>query len=128
MTDLSEFKYAMSFEWACVDVVHRAKVADALEQFPNGLHVNELAKLVNLEGGKLARVLRLLATQGCFAEGKVFTPLARARHIHPSPFNPSRAKLLCEQSSLTGNAFKFQPRRARANHNRGCLQRWSCFV
>ncbi|KAF8443681.1 S-adenosyl-L-methionine-dependent methyltransferase [Boletus edulis BED1] len=62
--------YAMSFEWACIGVVIRAKVADVLEKYPKGLHVDELAKLVNLEKGKLARVLRLLATKGCFTEGK----------------------------------------------------------
>lgn len=71
----------MSFEWACVGVVIRAKVADALEKFPKGLHVDELAKLVSLEKGKLARVLRLLATKGCFTEGKSFFP---ARRIHVS--------------------------------------------
>ncbi|KAF8128344.1 S-adenosyl-L-methionine-dependent methyltransferase [Boletus edulis] len=60
--------YAMSFEWACIGVVIRAKVADVLEKYPKGLHVDELAKLVNLEKGKLARVLRLLATKGCFTE------------------------------------------------------------
>ncbi|KAG6376601.1 S-adenosyl-L-methionine-dependent methyltransferase [Boletus reticuloceps] len=60
--------YAMSFEWACIGVVIRAKVADVLEKYPKGLHVDELAKLVSLEKGKLARVLRLLATKGCFTE------------------------------------------------------------
>ena len=64
----------MAFEWACVGVVTRAKVADVLEKFPNGLHVDELAKLVNLEQGKLSRVLRLLATKGCFTEGEFFHP------------------------------------------------------
>ena len=125
---VSEFKYAMSFEWACVNVVHCAKVADALEQFPNGLHVNKLAKLVNLEGGKLACVFCFLVTQGCFVEDKVFTPLAHAHHIHSLPFKPSCTKLLCKQSSLTDYAFKFQPGHACMNHNRGCLQKWSCFV
>ncbi|KAG9311297.1 S-adenosyl-L-methionine-dependent methyltransferase [Chiua virens] len=62
--------YAMSFEWACVRVVICAKVADMLEKYPDGLHVDDLAKLVNLEKGKLTRVLRLLATKGCFTEVK----------------------------------------------------------
>ncbi|KAG9311544.1 S-adenosyl-L-methionine-dependent methyltransferase [Chiua virens] len=62
--------FAMSFESACVRVVIRAKIADVLQNYPNGLHVDELAKLVNLEKGKLGRLLRLLATKGCFTEVK----------------------------------------------------------
>lgn len=68
-------KISMTFEWACVGVVLRAKVADALANHPKGLHVDELSKLVNLEKGKLTRVLRLLATKGCFTEGKELCPL-----------------------------------------------------
>lgn len=55
-------------------VVLRAKVADVLEKYPKGLHVDDLAKLVNLEKGKLTRVLRFLATKGCFTEGEDFFP------------------------------------------------------
>lgn len=64
------FQFAVPVEWACMHVVVRSKVADALEKYPNGLHVNELSKLVDLEKGKLARVLRFLASKGCFIEGK----------------------------------------------------------
>jgi len=60
--------HSLPTEWACMDVIVRAKVADALEKYPNGLHIDELSKLVNLEKGKLARVLRLLASKGCFIE------------------------------------------------------------
>ncbi|KAG9313700.1 S-adenosyl-L-methionine-dependent methyltransferase [Chiua virens] len=62
--------FAMSFEWACVRVAIRAKIADVLARHPSGLHIDELAKLVGLEKGKLARVLRLLAIKGCFTEVK----------------------------------------------------------
>ncbi|KAG9311288.1 hypothetical protein JVU11DRAFT_8376 [Chiua virens] len=61
---------AKNFEFACVRVAIRAKIADALESYPEGLHADELAKLVSLEKGKLARVLRLLASKGCFTEVK----------------------------------------------------------
>ncbi|KAH0826050.1 S-adenosyl-L-methionine-dependent methyltransferase [Lanmaoa asiatica] len=80
----------MSFEWACVGVVLRAKVADALEKYPKGLHVDELAKLVNLEKGKLARVLRLLATKGCFTE------------VEPNIFVNNRISLVTLSSSDPG--------------------------
>ncbi|KAG6372999.1 S-adenosyl-L-methionine-dependent methyltransferase [Boletus reticuloceps] len=82
--------YAMSFEWACVGVVVRAKVADALVKYPKGLHVDELAKLVNLEKGKLARVLRLLATKGCFTE------------VTPNIFTNNRISLITLSTSNPG--------------------------
>ena len=118
----------MSYEWACVGVVHRAKVADTLEQFPNGLPVDELAKLVGLEKVKLARVLRLLATKGCFTEGKGFHPqFTRVLSSHFT-LNLSCAKHLCEQSPLPDYTFEFRHRCTLANGNRACLQRRSCFV
>ncbi|KAF8548625.1 S-adenosyl-L-methionine-dependent methyltransferase [Imleria badia] len=82
--------YAMSFEWACVGVVIRAKVADALEKYPKGLHVGDLAKLVNLERGKLCRVIRLLATKGCFTE------------VAPNIFANNRISLITLSSSNPG--------------------------
>ncbi|KAF9236987.1 O-methyltransferase-domain-containing protein [Melanogaster broomeanus] len=59
---------AQSYDWACMGVVLRTGVADALEKYPKGLHVNELSRIVGLEKGKLARVLRVLASKGCFTE------------------------------------------------------------
>ena len=101
----------MSFEWACVGVVIRAKVADALEQYPNGLHVDELSKLVNLEKGKLARVLRLLATKGCFIEGKDFSSRSASSTISgnlsttsvaPNIFANNRISLITRSNSNPG--------------------------
>ncbi|KAG8221630.1 S-adenosyl-L-methionine-dependent methyltransferase [Butyriboletus roseoflavus] len=81
--------FAMSYDWACVALVIRAKVADVLEKYPKGLHVDELGKLVNLEKGKLARVLRLLATKGCFTE------------VEPNIFANNRISLVTLSSSNT---------------------------
>lgn len=100
----------MSFESACVGVVTRAKVADVLERFPKGLHVDELAGLVHLEKGKLARVLRLLATKGCFTEGKSFLPPHAHVVIHtcvptsvaPNTFANNRISLVTHSSSNLG--------------------------
>lgn len=100
----------MSFDWTCVGVVVRAKVADALEKYPKGLHVDELSKLVNLEKFKLTRVLRLLATKGCFTEGKVFPHLAvLICHsnsfpipVEPSVFANNRISLVTLSSSNPG--------------------------
>ncbi|KAF9235942.1 S-adenosyl-L-methionine-dependent methyltransferase [Melanogaster broomeanus] len=60
--------FAQSYDWACTGLVLRTGVADVLEKYPKGLHVNELSQLVGLEKGKLARVLRVLASKGCFTE------------------------------------------------------------
>ena len=55
---------------ACLATVSHAKVADQLQAFPNGLHVNELSKVTGLEANCLARMLRLLATKHIFRESK----------------------------------------------------------
>jgi len=88
------FNYVTSFESTCMGVVVRAQVADALEKYPNGLHVDELAKLVNLEKGKLSRVLRLLATKGCFAE------------VESNVFSNNRLSLVTVSSSDTGALYR----------------------
>ncbi|KAH9949724.1 S-adenosyl-L-methionine-dependent methyltransferase [Amylocystis lapponica] len=59
---------AQDYNWAALHVVVRARVADELDNHPNGLHVCELAKAVSIEQGKLARLLRLLGTRNCFRE------------------------------------------------------------
>jgi hypothetical protein len=51
-------------------VVARERVSDILLKYPKGLHVNELAKKISVEPKKLARIMRLLATRGCYNEGK----------------------------------------------------------
>jgi hypothetical protein len=53
-----------------VRVVARENVSDILLNYPKGLHVNELSKKINIEPKKLARIMRLLATRGCYSEGK----------------------------------------------------------
>ncbi|KAF9236985.1 hypothetical protein BU15DRAFT_63493 [Melanogaster broomeanus] len=59
---------AQSFDWACMGIVLRTGIADTLAKYPRRLHVNELSRIVGLEKGKLARVLRVLASKGCFTE------------------------------------------------------------
>ncbi|KAK7691438.1 hypothetical protein QCA50_004837 [Cerrena zonata] len=56
------------FEPACMNVVVTFKIPDLLLDNPKGLHVSELSKLSGCEQGKLARILRLLATKHCFVE------------------------------------------------------------
>jgi len=86
--------FAIPMEWACMHVVVRAKVADALEKYPNGLHVDQLSKEVNLEKGKLARVLRYLATKGCFIE------------VGPNVFSNNRVSLVTLSNSDNGSSIR----------------------
>ncbi|KJA28851.1 hypothetical protein HYPSUDRAFT_33246 [Hypholoma sublateritium FD-334 SS-4] len=53
-----------------LQVVGSAKVADHLLGKPDGLHVEELGKLTQIDAKKLGRLLRLLATKHCFQEVK----------------------------------------------------------
>ncbi|KAA1475132.1 S-adenosyl-L-methionine-dependent methyltransferase [Dentipellis sp. KUC8613] len=55
-------------EDSCLRVALQAKIPDVLEDTPQGLHVNKVAKQVGLPADKLARVLRLLAQKHCFRE------------------------------------------------------------
>ncbi|KAH9949707.1 S-adenosyl-L-methionine-dependent methyltransferase [Amylocystis lapponica] len=57
-----------SYDAPCMRVAREMRVADALLDHPKGLHVSELAKVVNVEQGKLAHILRLLGTKHCFRE------------------------------------------------------------
>jgi len=56
------------YDHACVRVAIRENITDILMDYPNGIHVDELSKIVNIEAQKLVRVLRLLATRGCYNE------------------------------------------------------------
>jgi len=57
-----------NFDWACIRVVVEHGIADILDKFPSGLHADELAAKVGMIGSKLPRVLRPLASKGCFIE------------------------------------------------------------
>lgn len=60
--------FAQCYDWACTGAAIRKGIADALEKYPSGLHVRELSQIVGLEKAKLARILRVLASKGCFSE------------------------------------------------------------
>lgn len=59
----------MPYEYSCLRVMTETAIADILLNHPDGLHIDEIAKQVNLESGKLSRIMRLLATRSCFVEG-----------------------------------------------------------
>lgn len=60
--------FAQCYDWACTGAAIRKGIADVLEKYPSGLHVGELSQIVGLEKAKLARILRVLASKGCFSE------------------------------------------------------------
>ncbi|KAG2029970.1 S-adenosyl-L-methionine-dependent methyltransferase [Suillus americanus] len=60
--------FVFNYNWACAGVAFRARLADVLDQHPEGLSVDKLAEAVNLDKVKTARVLRALTLMGCFKE------------------------------------------------------------
>ncbi|KAG1817962.1 S-adenosyl-L-methionine-dependent methyltransferase [Suillus subaureus] len=56
------------YDYACMRVAARENISNILLSYPKGLHVNELSKKINIEPKKLARIMRLLATRGCYNE------------------------------------------------------------
>lgn len=50
-------------------VLCEENITDILVNYPKGIHVNELSKILNFDPKKLVRVLRLMATRGCYNEG-----------------------------------------------------------
>ncbi|KAH7917709.1 S-adenosyl-L-methionine-dependent methyltransferase [Leucogyrophana mollusca] len=62
--------FAQSYDGACVRVAIRADITSILANHPEGLHVRHLSSIVKIDEGKLARILRLLATKGCYREVK----------------------------------------------------------
>jgi hypothetical protein len=57
------------YEPAFIRFAVEAKVADILVGNPEGLPVADIAKKTGINQGKLARILRYLATKNCFREG-----------------------------------------------------------
>ena len=72
------------YDYACVRVALRENITDILMNYPNGIHVDELSKVVEIEPKKLARVLRLLATRGCYNEGRSYTLSVKGWHTYSS--------------------------------------------
>ncbi|KAG1744599.1 O-methyltransferase-domain-containing protein [Suillus paluster] len=56
------------YDYACVRVAVRENITNVLLNYPEGIHANELSKIINIEPKKLARMMRLLATRGCYNE------------------------------------------------------------
>lgn len=77
-------------EPACMQVIVDNKIPDILLDHPEGLHVDVLAKKAalaknsGLDGGKLGRVLRVLATKHCFKEGTSGHFLPPSAIVNPS--------------------------------------------
>ncbi|KXN87144.1 hypothetical protein AN958_09150 [Leucoagaricus sp. SymC.cos] len=100
---------AQNAEWACILVVIEAGIVDTPDKYPEGAHVDTLATDVNMDTGKLGRVLRLLATRNCFVEvdTNVFAnnhlslqllsrnPVSDLAHCHVT-LTPKAATVLCD--------------------------------
>ncbi|KIJ65863.1 hypothetical protein HYDPIDRAFT_87240 [Hydnomerulius pinastri MD-312] len=61
------------YDYACVRVALRENITNILVDYPKGIHVNELSKIIKVDSKKLARMMRLLATRGCYNEVDIDT-------------------------------------------------------
>ncbi|KAJ7719245.1 S-adenosyl-L-methionine-dependent methyltransferase [Mycena maculata] len=61
-------KRTQNCDWPCIMAVIEARVPDILAGHPGGLHVDELSKKIDIDAGKLSRILRFLAARHCFTE------------------------------------------------------------
>ena len=77
-----------------LQVVVNAKVADHLVGKPDGLHIDELGKLTQIDPKKLGRLLRMLATKHCFQEGELLPRLFLAAPRLMCPLHTSQAECL----------------------------------
>jgi hypothetical protein len=84
------FNFVHNYTWACTDVAIRTRIADVLDQYPEGLNVYALADTVNLDKTKTLRVLRALALKGCFKE------------VEHEVFANTRLSLLLKSTSNVG--------------------------
>jgi hypothetical protein len=50
-------------------IIYDLGIADILQDNPDGLHINELARCCNVDPQKLVHIMRLMAAKGTFAEG-----------------------------------------------------------
>lgn len=55
---------------SCLRVAVNNGVSDVLANHPEGLHVQEIAKKINVDATSLARILRRLCISHIFEEGK----------------------------------------------------------
>lgn len=63
------YSFVHNYTWACTDISIKWRIADVLDQHPEGLSVDVLADTINFNKTKTLRVLRALALKGCFKEG-----------------------------------------------------------
>ncbi|KAG1883837.1 O-methyltransferase-domain-containing protein [Suillus subluteus] len=82
--------FVFNYNWACIDVALRARIADVLDKHPEGLNVDRLAEAVNLDKSKTARVLRALSLMGCFKE------------VERDVFANTRLSLILKSTNNTG--------------------------
>jgi hypothetical protein len=95
-----------SIEPGCMRIVVEKNVADILIDYPNGLHVEQLAEKTGLNKGKIARIMRLLATRHCFREGEadfnyfvVYMNSHSLLPVSPNIFTNNRLSLQILQSN-----------------------------
>jgi hypothetical protein len=101
------------FEPCCIRIAVEAHIPDLLLSHPNGLHINELSDKTGIERGKLARILRLLATRQCFREGQLYNRSDLFKHefisleVSPDVFANTRVSLPLLKSNPVSDLVAF---------------------
>ncbi|EGO18879.1 hypothetical protein SERLADRAFT_480559 [Serpula lacrymans var. lacrymans S7.9] len=117
--------FVQNYDSACVRVAIKSSITTILEAHPNGLHVKDLSDIVHIESGKLSRVLRSLATKGCYREvtqgifannrlSLVLRPSIEAcvqTYLH-TEIVMSGASVLYENLTNQDTAFSYEPSKA----------------
>lgn len=113
------------YDYSCVRLAVRENITNILMDYPKGLHVNELARKINVEPKKLSRIMRLLATRGCYSEvaKDVYANTRLSLVLHSE--NPVRHMVnLHTESASKGGALIYEnlkePRTAYSYHPDHC--------
>ncbi|KIK79502.1 hypothetical protein PAXRUDRAFT_834060 [Paxillus rubicundulus Ve08.2h10] len=91
-----------AYDYACIRVAVRETITDILVDYPNGIHVDELSKIIKVDSKKLARIMRLLATRGCY------------RELDMDTFANNRLSLVLHSENAVGHMIKL--------HAEGCTK------
>ncbi|KIJ15470.1 hypothetical protein PAXINDRAFT_32536, partial [Paxillus involutus ATCC 200175] len=92
----------VTYDYACIRVAVRENITDILADYPKGIHVDELSKIIKVDSKKLARIMRLLATRGCYSELEMDT------------FANNRLSLVLHSENPVGHMIKL--------HAEGCTK------
>jgi hypothetical protein len=67
--DILPQRVLQHYETKSFGIIYDLGIADILQDNPDGLHINELARCCKVDPQKLVHIMRLMAAEGTFTEG-----------------------------------------------------------